>query len=160
MITVVTLCTLLKRKIDLSMALNGAIGGLVAITAEPLAPAVWQAAMIGSIGGVIIFVTTPLLESLRIDDVVGAIPAHLFCGIWGTMAVPITNGDASFVGQAVGVGANAAFVFTVSMAIWFFLKVVIGIRASADDEDKGLDDSEVGAPAWPDFSERSIHPAE
>ena len=159
-ITVVTLCTLLKRKIDLSLALNGAIGGLVAITAEPLTPAVWQAALIGSVGGVIIFVTTPLLENLRIDDVVGAIPAHLFCGMSGTMAVPFTNGDASFVGQAVGVGANAAFVFSVSLVIWIFLKVVIGIRASADDEDKGLDDSEVGAPAWPDFSEKSLHPAE
>jgi Amt family ammonium transporter len=150
-VTVVVLCTLLKRKIDLPMALNGAIGGLVAITAEPLTPAVWQAALIGSAGGVIIFVTTPMLEYLRVDDVVGAIPAHLFCGIWGTMVVPVTNSDASFVGQAVGVGANAVFVFSASMIIWFFLKIVIGIRASADDEEKGLDDSEVGAPAWPDF---------
>lgn len=159
-ITVVTLCTLLKQKIDLSMALNGAIGGLVAITAEPLTPAVWQAALIGSVGGVIIFITTPLLENLRIDDVVGAIPAHLFCGIWGTMAVPFTNGDANFVGQAVGVGANAVFVFSASLVVWIFLKVVIGIRASADEEDKGLDESEVGAPAWPDFSGRTVHPAE
>lgn len=160
-ITVVVLCTLLKRKIDLSMALNGAIGGLVAITAEPLTPAVWQAALIGSIGGVIIFVTTPMLEALRIDDVVGAIPAHLFCGIWGTIAVPLTNSDASFIGQAVGIGANAVFVFTASLVIWFFLKIVIGIRASADDEEKGLDDSEVGAPAWPDFrGGETLHPAE
>ncbi len=160
-ITVVVLCTFLKRKIDLSMALNGAIGGLVAITAEPLTPAVWQAAMIGSIGGVIIFVTTPMLEYIRIDDVVGAIPAHLFCGIWGTLAVPLTNSDATFIGQAVGVGANAAFVFTVSLVIWFLMKMIIGIRASADDEDKGLDDSEVGAPAWPDFSAKpQLHPAE
>ncbi len=159
--TVVVLCTLLKRKIDLSMVLNGAIGGLVAITAEPLTPAVWQAALIGSVGGVIIFVTTPMLEYLRIDDVVGAIPAHLFCGMWGTIVVPVTNSDASFVGQAVGIGANAAFVFTVSLAIWFFMKIVIGIRASADEEDRGLDDSEVGAPAWPDFSgEEKIQPAE
>ena len=160
-ITVVVLCTLLKRKIDLSMALNGAIGGLVAITAEPLTPAVWQAALIGSVGGVIIFVTTPMLEALRIDDVVGAIPAHLFCGMWGTIVVPVTNSDASFVGQAVGIGANAVFVFSASLVIWFFLKIVIGIRASADEEEKGLDDTEVGAPAWPDFrGGETLHPAE
>ena len=160
-ITVVVLCTLLKRKIDLSMALNGAIGGLVAITAEPLTPAVWQAALIGSVGGVIIFVTTPMLEALRIDDVVGAIPAHLFCGMWGTIVVPMTNSDASFVGQAVGIGANAVFVFSASLVIWFFLKIVIGIRASADEEEKGLDDTEVGAPAWPDFrGGETLHPAE
>ena len=160
-ITVVVLCTLLKRKIDLSMALNGALGGLVAITAEPLTPAVWQAALIGSVGGVIIFVTTPMLEALRIDDVVGAIPAHLFCGMWGTIVVPVTNSDASFVGQAVGIGANAVFVFSASLVIWFFLKIVIGIRASADEEEKGLDDTEVGAPAWPDFrGGETLHPAE
>ncbi|WP_425410720.1 ammonium transporter [Hyphococcus sp.] len=160
-ITVVVLCTFLKRKIDLSMALNGAIGGLVAITAEPLTPAIWQAAMIGSIGGVIIFVTTPMLEYSRIDDVVGAIPAHLFCGIWGTLAAPLTNGDATFIGQAVGVGANAAFVFPISLVIWFLMKMIIGIRASAEEEDKGLDDTEVGAPAWPDFSgSPPLRPAE
>ncbi len=160
-ITVVVLCTVLKRKIDLSMALNGAIGGLVAITAEPLTPAVWQAALIGSVGGGIIFITTPMLEYVRIDDVVGAIPAHLFCGIWGTMAVPLTNTEATFVGQAVGVGANAAFVFTASMVIWILLKMIVGIRASADEEDKGLDDSEIGSPAWPDFSgSTTMRPAE
>ncbi len=151
-ITVVVLCTFLKKKIDLSMALNGAIGGLVSITAEPLMPAVWQAAMIGSIGGVIIFVVTPMLEYMRIDDVVGAIPAHLFCGMWGTIAVPLSNSDATFVGQAVGIGANAVFVFSTSIVIWFLLKMIVGIRASAEEEDKGLDDSEIGAPAWPDFS--------
>ena len=134
------------------MALNGAIGGLVAITAEPLTPAIWQAALIGSIGGAIIFVTTPLLEAIRIDDVVGAIPAHLFCGIWGTMVVPVTNSDASFYGQAVGVGANAIFVFSVSLVIWFLLKFIVGIRASAAEEEAGLDDSEIGSPAYPDFA--------
>ena len=115
-------------------------------------PAVWQAAMIGSIGGVIIFVVTPMLEYMRIDDVVGAIPAHLFCGMWGTIAVPLSNSDATFVGQAVGIGANAVFVFSTSIVIWFLLKMIVGIRASAEEEDKGLDDSEIGAPAWPDFS--------
>ena len=157
-ITVVVLCTFLKKKIDLSMALNGAIGGLVSITAEPLAPAVWQAALIGSIGGVIIFVVTPMLEYARIDDVVGAIPAHLFCGMWGTIAVPLSNADATFVGQAVGIGANAVFVFVSSLVVWFLLKMIVGIRASADEEDKGLDDSEIGSPAWPDFSGKDPYP--
>lgn len=156
-ITVVVLCTILKPKIDLGMVLNGAIGGLVAITAEPLTPAIWQAALIGGIGGGIIFITTPLLEAARIDDVVGAIPAHLFCGIWGTMAVPLTNSGAAdapitFVGQAVGVGANALFVFSLSLVAWFFMKFVIGIRATPEEEDAGLDDSEIGAPAYPEFS--------
>lgn len=161
-ITVVVLCTFLKRKIDLSMALNGAIGGLVSITAEPLTPAIWQAALIGSVGGVIIFVVTPLLENLRIDDVVGAIPAHLFCGMWGTIVVPFSNSDATYIGQAVGIGANAVFVFVTSLVIWFLLKMIVGIRASAEEEDKGLDDSEIGAPAWPDFSEKPnpLQPAE
>ncbi len=161
-ITVVVLCTFLKRKIDLSMALNGAIGGLVSITAEPLTPAIWQAALIGSVGGGIIFVVTPLLENLRIDDVVGAIPAHLFCGMWGTIIVPFTNSDATYIGQAVGIGANAIFVFTTSLVLWILLKVIVGIRASADEEDKGLDESEIGAPAWPDFSEKPnpLQPAE
>jgi len=150
-ITVVALCTVLKGKVDLPMALNGAIGGLVSITAEPVAPAVWQAAMIGAAGGGIIFVTTPLLEACRIDDVVGAIPAHLFCGIWGTLIVPLTNSDASYLGQAVGVGANAVFVFTTSFALWLLLKLVVGIRATVDEEEAGLDSSELENPAYPDF---------
>lgn len=153
-LTVVVLCTLLKGKIDLPMVLNGAIGGLVAITAEPLTPAVWQAAMIGAVGGGIVFVATPLLEAARIDDVVGAIPAHLCCGIWGTMIVPLTNsaGGATYLGQAVGVGANAAFVFTASLIVWVALKFVIGLRATADEEDAGMDQSELDGPAYPEFS--------
>ncbi len=150
-LTVIVLSTVLKGKVDLGTALNGAIGGLVSITAEPLAPALWQAALIGVVGGGIIFITTPLLEALRIDDVVGAIPAHLFCGIWGTMIVPFSNSDATYVGQAVGVGAIGAFVFSISLVLWFFLKFTIGIRAGAKQEDEGLDDSEIGAPAYPDF---------
>ena len=147
-VTVVILSTLLLGKISVPMALNGAIGGLVAITAEPLTPAIWQAVLIGAVGGGIIFVTTPLLESIRVDDVVGAIPAHLFCGIWGTMAVPLTNGGTSFVTQAMGVGANAAFVFGCSLVIWVILRFTIGIRSSEADEDIGLDLAETGAPGY------------
>jgi Amt family ammonium transporter len=142
------------------MACNGAIGGLVSITAEPLMPAVWQAAMIGSVGGGIVFVVTPLLEAIRIDDVVGAIPAHLFCGMWGTIAVPLSNSDATFIGQGVGIAANGAFVFSASLVVWLLMKMIIGIRATAEEEDKGLDDSEVGAPAYPDFAGTAFRPAE
>lgn len=151
-LTVVTLCTVLKRSIDLGLVLNGAIGGLVAITAEPLAPEIWQAAVIGAVGGGLIFVVTPLLEAARIDDVVGAIPAHLACGIWGTLIVPWTNSDATVLGQAVGVGANGIFVFGTSLFIWLFLRFTVGIRASAKEEEDGLDSSEIGAPAYPDFA--------
>ncbi|MGE0408177.1 MAG: ammonium transporter [Amphiplicatus sp.] len=158
-LSVVILCTVLKGKVDIGYALNGAIGGLVAITAEPLAPAIWQAAAIGAVAGVIVFIVTPLLEAMRIDDVVGAIPVHLFCGIWGTFIVPFSNHDASYVGQLVGIGAVAAFVFPASLVLWFFLKFTIGIRASAQQEDDGLDDSEIGSPAYPDFV-RAAAPAE
>ena len=84
----------LYKKVDLTIVLNGAIGGLVSITAEPLTPAIWQAIVIGAVGGVIVTVSVPLLDKLKIDDVVGAIPAHLFCGIWGTLIVPLSNSDA------------------------------------------------------------------
>lgn len=151
-ITVCLLSTLLLRKMDLPLVLNGAIGGLVAITAEPLTPAIWQAALIGGVGRAIVFVTTPLLEAIRVDDVVGTIPAHLFCGIWGTLVVPITNSDASFLGQGVGVLANGVFVFSISLVVWFFLKFTIGIRASREEEEEGLDGSELGQDAYPDFS--------
>lgn len=159
-ITVVVLCTLLLGKISLPMTLNGAIGGLVAITAEPLMPdaiipSIALAVIIGSLGGLVVFLTTPLLESLRIDDVVGAIPAHLCCGILGTMVVPLSNSSATFVGQGVGVIANAGFVFGVSLVIWFLLKFTIGIRSSAEEEDAGLDVSETGAPGYPDFISHS-----
>ncbi|WP_370337356.1 ammonium transporter [Parvularcula marina] len=147
-VTVIVLSMILKGKINLPMVLNGAIGGLVSITAEPLAPVVWHAALIGSVGGVLIYVVTPLLEKLQIDDVVGAIPAHLACGIWGTMIVPFSNSDATYGGQLVGVLANGAFVFGISLIIWFGLKFTIGIRSSEDEENIGLDLSETGHPGY------------
>ena len=150
-VTVVILCTLLLGKISVPMVLNGAIGGLVAITAEPLMPApvfdsIPLAICIGAVGGVLIFFVTPLLEALRIDDVVGAIPAHLACGMFGTLVVPLSNTDVSFMAQLTGVAANAAFVFPVSLILWFFLRFTIGIRASAEHEEMGLDLAETGAP--------------
>lgn len=142
---------LIYGKVDLTMALNGAIGGLVSITAEPLTPSIPMAAFIGGIGGLLVIFAVPFLDRLRIDDVVGAISAHLVCGIWGTMAVPITNSDASFTGQAVGVVAIGAFVSIASLAFWIALKYTIGIRASAEAERTGLDQSELGLVAYPEF---------
>ncbi|MEL6365894.1 MAG: ammonium transporter [Pseudomonadota bacterium] len=145
---------MLFGKVDLTVALNGAIGGLVSITAEPLAPAIWQAAMIGAVGGIIVTLTVPVLDALKIDDVVGAIPAHLFCGAWGTLIVPFSNADASYVAQAVGLLSIGLFVTTMSAIVWFALKFAVGVRASAEDEAVGLDVAELGLEAYPEFAVR------
>ncbi len=152
-VTALILTQLLYKKVDLTVVLNGAIGGLVSITAEPLQPAIWQAVLIGSVGGVIVTLSVPLLDKLKIDDVVGAIPAHLFCGIWGTLIVPLSNkGDGiSYVNQLIGVVCIGAFVFIISLAIWYALKFTMGVRASADQERIGLDKSELGLDAYPEF---------
>jgi len=140
------------KKVDLTIVLNGAIGGLVSITAEPLAPSIWQAVLIGGIGGVIVTFTVPLLDRLKIDDVVGAIPAHLFCGIWGTIIVPWTNTDGpTFLGQFVGIVMIGAFAFGASLLVWIALRYSIGIRANAEHEHSGLDKAELGLEAYPEF---------
>ncbi|MEL6359541.1 MAG: ammonium transporter [Pseudomonadota bacterium] len=151
-LSAVIMTSFIYRKIDLTIVLNGAIGGLVSITAEPLTPAIWQAVVIGAFGGVIVTVAIPLLDRLRIDDVVGAIPAHLLCGIWGTLIVPWTNSDASIVGQAVGVIMIGAFVFATSLLIWLALRYSIGIRSAIEEETDGLDKSELGLEAYPEFA--------
>jgi len=114
---------ILYKKIDVTMALNGALAGLVAITAEPLTPSVPMAVLIGAIGGVIVVFTVPMLDKFKIDDVVGAIPVHLLAGIWGTLVVPLTNSDASFGAQFIGVLAFGAFSVIVSAIVWFILKL-------------------------------------
>jgi Amt family ammonium transporter len=128
--------------------LNGAIGGLVAITAEPLAPSPSAAILIGAIGGVLVYFSTKLLFKFKIDDVVGAIPAHLVAGIWGTLVVPLTNADANFGSQLLGVLSVVAFVFIVSLIIWTIMKNTIGIRISKDAEKTGTDISEIGVIAY------------
>jgi Amt family ammonium transporter len=138
-------------KIDLTMALNGALAGLVAITAEPLTPNVPFALLIGGIGSLLACLTVPLLDKLKIDDVVGAIPVHLVAGIFGTMIVPLTNGDATYGGQFMGVLATAVFVSAISAVIWFALKLTIGLRVSEEDEYVGLDQAEMGVPSYPEF---------
>lgn len=150
-VVAILLSEILYKKVDLTFALNGALAGLVAITAEPLTPSPLWAIIIGSIGGVIVIFTVPLLDRLKIDDVVGAIPVHLFAGIWGTMAVPITNSDANFATQAIGVGAIGAFVFVVSFVLWALMKFTVGIRCTPEQEMKGLDVTEIGLEAYPEF---------
>ncbi len=144
---------LLYKKVDLTLALNGAIGGLVSITAEPADPTIGMAILIGAVGGVIIVLAVPLLDKLKIDDVVGAIPAHLFCGIWGTIAVTFSDADATLYAQLVGIVSVGAFVIVVSSACWLLLKYTIGIRAHEEDELLGLDKSELGLEAYPEFGQ-------
>ncbi|MBD1164987.1 ammonium transporter [Pelagibacterales bacterium SAG-MED13] len=135
-------------KTDVVQMLNGCIGGLVAITAEPLMPSPLAAILIGAVGGVIVVYGTKLLFSLKIDDVVGAIPAHLFAGIWGTLAVPITNPDTSFGTQLLGVISINVFVFVVALIVWSIMKATIGIRLSKEAETKGTDVTETGVIAY------------
>ncbi len=142
---------LLYGKVDVTMALNGALAGLVAITAEPLTPTPLSAILIGGVGGAIIIFAVPMLDKLKIDDVVGAIPVHLLSGIWGTMAVPLTNDGASFLAQAVGIGAIGSFVIVSSAIVWTILKFTIGLRPSQEDEVNGLDMAEIGLEAYPEF---------
>ncbi|NOC85486.1 ammonium transporter [Ruegeria sp. HKCCD6428] len=139
-------------KVDLTMVLNGALAGLVSITAEPLAPSLFQALIIGAIGGVIVVYTVPLLDKMKIDDVVGAIPVHLIAGFWGTFIVAWTNGDASFVTQIIGFAAIGIFVFVVSFILFSILKATVGLRVGEEEEINGLDMGELGMEAYPEFS--------
>ena len=143
---------LLFKKVDLTMVLNGALAGLVSITAEPLTPSLGMATVIGGIGGAIVVFSVPLLDRLKIDDVVGAIPVHLIAGIWGTLAVVITNSDASLGTQVTGIVVVGAFTFVVSWIVWTIMKMTIGIRVSEEDELVGLDTAELGMESYPEFS--------
>ena len=139
---------LIYGKTDVVQMLNGAIGGLVAVTAEPLAPTPLAAIFIGAIGGLIVVFGTKLLFSFKLDDVVGAIPAHMFAGIWGTLAVPLTNTDASFSAQVIGVLSINIFVFVVSYIVFSIMKGTFGIRLSKEAESKGTDVTETGVIAY------------
>lgn len=138
------------KKIDVTLAINGALAGLVAITAEPLAPSVGLSIIIGAIGSLLACLTVPFLDKLKIDDVVGAIPVHLVAGIFGTMAVCFTN-PSIWVAQITGVVATGVFVSAVSALVWFLLKITIGLRPTEEDEILGLDQAEVGVAAYPEF---------
>ena len=151
-VTALILTQVLYKKPDLTMVLNGALAGLVSITAEPLAPTLFGALWIGAIGGVIVVFAVPMLDKFKIDDVVGAIPVHLFAGIWGTIAVIFYNSDASLGTQLMGIIAYGIFTFVASLVVWFILKAAMGIRVSEEDEINGLDTSELGMEAYPDFT--------
>lgn len=146
------LTQLLYKKPDLTMILNGALAGLVSITAEPLTPSLGLATVIGGVGGAIVVFAVPFLDKLRIDDVVGAIPVHLFCGIWGTLAVLLSNDDATIVGQVVPILIVGTFVCVTSAAVWLVLKATVGIRVSEEAEITGLDGAELGMEAYPEFT--------
>ena len=134
------------------MVLNGALAGLVSITAEPLTPGLGLATLIGGVGGVIVVFAVPLLDKFKIDDVVGAIPVHLIAGIWGTLAVVITNPDATLMAQLTGIVVVGLFTFTVSLIVWGVLAKTMGIRVSEEAEIAGLDNSELGMDSYPEFS--------
>jgi Amt family ammonium transporter len=150
-VTALILTQVMYKKPDLTMVLNGALAGLVSITAEPLAPTLFGALWIGAIGGVIVVFAIPLLDKFKIDDVVGAIPVHLFAGIWGTIAV-IFYGDAALGTQLLGIVAYGVFTFVASLVLWFIIKAVMGLRVSEEEEINGLDMSELGMEAYPDFT--------
>ncbi|MCL7420168.1 MAG: ammonium transporter [Methylobacter sp.] len=139
-------------KADLSMILNGALAGLVAITAEPLTPAPLLAVIIGAVGGVLVVFAILFMDKLKIDDPVGAISVHGVVGIWGVIAVCLSNPDAKFLVQLTGIVTIFGFVFIASLITWFVIKSMIGIRVSEEDEYNGVDFSECGMEAYPEFT--------
>ncbi|WP_208351591.1 ammonium transporter [Pseudaestuariivita rosea] len=174
-VTALILTQVMYGKVDLTMVLNGALAGLVSITAEPLAPSLFDALWIGAVGGLIVVFTVPLLDKLKIDDVVGAIPVHLIAGVWGTLIVALhtqatlTDADgnpvldaegaeqtvgffAQLITQAIGVISIGLFVFVVSFVVWYLMKLTVGIRVSEEAEINGLDTAELGMEAYPDFT--------
>ena len=147
-IAAMILTQLFYKKPDLTMILNGALAGLVSITAEPLAPSIGTASLIGAVGGAIVVLGVPFLDKLKIDDVVGAIPVHLFCGIWGTIAVVFTNSDATLAKQLYGIMVVGIFTFILSGMAWYALKATMGIRVTEEEEITGLDKTELGMEAY------------
>ncbi len=150
-VVAIILTMLFYKKTDLTMALNGALGGLVAITAEPLAPTPMLAIFIGAVGGLIVVLAIPMLDKLKIDDVVGAIPVHLFAGVWGTIAVVFSNSDATIGAQLYGILSIGAFTIIASTIVWYLIKLIMGIRVTPEEEMEGTDISEIGMEAYPDF---------
>ncbi|MBT8144378.1 MAG: ammonium transporter [Gammaproteobacteria bacterium] len=140
-------------KADLTMALNGALAGLVAITAEPLTPSPMAATMIGIVGGLLVVPSIVFMDrTFKIDDPVGAISVHGVVGIWGLLAVPLTNTDANFGSQLLGIGAIFAWVFVTSLIVWLALKAIMGVRVSEEEEYEGVDIGECGLEAYPEFA--------
>lgn len=143
---------LLFGKSDLTMVLNGALAGLVAITAEPLTPSALQATLIGGVGGVLVVFSILGLDKLKLDDPVGAISVHGVAGMWGLLAVPLTNADASFGAQLLGLVSIFLWVFIASLIVWGIIKAVMGLRVSEEEEYEGVDVVECGLEAYPEFT--------
>ena len=143
---------IMYKKVDLTMTLNGALAGLVSITAEPLAPSLFGSLLIGGVGGIIVVIVVPLLDKLKIDDVVGAIPVHLVAGLWGTFIVAASNDAASYGTQLMGFFAIGIFVFVVSFIFFTIIKAVMGLRVGEEEEINGLDMAELGMEAYPEFT--------
>ncbi|SHG27305.1 ammonium transporter, Amt family [Microbulbifer donghaiensis] len=142
---------ILFGKADLTMLLNGALAGLVAITAEPSTPTALQATLFGALGGVLVVFAIVTLDKLKIDDPVGAISVHGVVGLLGLLLVPVTNDGSTFTGQLIGAGTIFAWVFGASFAVWFLLKAITGIRVSEEEEQEGVDLVECGMEAYPEF---------
>lgn len=142
-------------KADLSMTLNGALAGLVAITAEPLTPTPLVATLIGAVGGVLVVLSIVTIDKLKLDDPVGATSVHGVVGIWGLLAVCISNPDATLKAQLIGIVSIAGFVFIASFITWYLIKLIMGVRVSEEDEYQGVDYSECGMEAYPEFTDSS-----
>lgn len=139
-------------KADLTMVLNGALAGLVAITAEPTTPSLLASTLIGAVGGVLVVVAIVTIDKLKLDDPVGAISVHGVVGVWGLLAVPLTNPDGSFVAQVIGIVTIFVWVFGVSLVVWMVIKAIMGIRVSEEEELQGVDTCECGLSAYPEFT--------
>lgn len=142
---------LMFGKADLTMTLNGALAGLVAITAEPLTPSPLAATLIGAFGGVLVVFAITALDKMKLDDPVGAISVHGVVGIWGLLAVPLTNSDASLMAQIIGLVTIFVWAFIASIVVWSILKATVGIRVSEEEEYAGVDIGECGLEAYPEF---------
>jgi len=151
-IAALVIARLLFGKADLTMALNGALAGLVAITAGPDSPSAFEATLIGAFGGALVVFSILALDKMKIDDPVGAISVHGVVGMWGLLAVPLTNDGATFTGQLVGLLTILVWVFAASFVTWFMIKMIMGIRVSEEEEFEGTDLSECGMEAYPEFT--------
>lgn len=155
LIAALLVARLLFGKADLTMALNGALAGLVAITAEPSTPSALAATLIGAVGGVIVVFSIIGLDKIKIDDPVGAISVHGVVGLFGVLVVPVTKAEASFSGQIIGALAIFAWVFIASLIVWFVIKMIMGLRVSEEEEYEGVDLAECGMEAYPEFTRKS-----
>jgi len=148
------LARIMFKKADLTMALNGALAGLVAITAEPSTPTALQATIFGALGGILVVLSIVTLDKLKIDDPVGAISVHGVVGLLGLLLVPLTNDGSTFSGQLIGAATIFVWVFVTSLIVWGILKAVIGIRISEEEEYEGADLAECGMEAYPEFNQK------